>query len=153
MNKKNLTVLSVILIITAILLMIFNIGVFKDWKKEKISVREAHKFVCDLKEINSERELTNNYIYEITTDKDYLVTEANYTEEIQYNNPSDYEDAKHYYSDNYGDKKFTYDDKKNTIYLTSKLEVESNASFPTPPFEMYKDTFIPKDYKCKEVLK
>ena len=89
MKKIILIILSIVLTITAILLVIFNIICFKDWKSEKISVRKTHQFICNLEKPNSERELTNNYVYDIITDEDYLIKKAKYIEEIHYNNSSD----------------------------------------------------------------
>lgn len=153
MKKYFWIILSIILIFTACLLVLLNITMIKQFKTKKVAARKSHNFICDVINENTERKITTTYIYDIITDKDYLVTSVNYIEKIKYTDLAEFSEAKNYYKENSTNKELAYDDKTNTISLSEKIRIESIESSPTPPFEMYKDTFIPNNYNCKEVLK
>jgi hypothetical protein len=152
MKKIIVIVLDILLVISAIIFTELGIKAYKYTPEEQIVARDKHLFNCTYKTDNTERNLSTVYTYQIKTDKDYLVSDVTYTESIYYDDADEYTSAKKFYEANTNNKEVKYNDANHNINLISKLDIEGNEKYPAPPFELYKNTSIPAECECKEVL-
>ena len=154
MKQKNLIILNLLLVLSAGIFTVLGINAYKNTPapKEEIVIRDKHLFKCTNETKDTERKMSTVYTYQVKTDKDYQVTDSTYIESIHYDDDSEYVSAKNFYQSNTNNKEVKYNDKENNIDLISKLSVEASESYPAPSFELYKNTSIPTEYKCKEVL-
>ena len=146
MKKKIIIIINIILIISAISFIALSLDSRKKANTHNVIIRDKHHFICVMNKNNIE------YKYDINTDNDYLITDIHFIETFTYSTDTEYELAKKDNSNYSSEKEVSYKKKNKQIIYTTIIDVFGDETYPSTPYEKYKDESIPKGYRCEEVL-
>lgn len=140
-SKKIIIFINFILIVSLII-------IISEYNKQKIVINNKHHYKCYQYLKNDELGIKYNYYFNIDTNEFDILINNEYVEEFIYNNKDYYKSAKSFYEENSSQYNVVYNDKKQSIIRSNKIELGKDHK----KYDEYIKTSIPSGFKCEEIL-